>query len=52
VQAIDPESGKPTRVRYEMQDDGSKIRVAPRRQAWIVVKSDNFSLSLRENGRR
>ena len=30
VQAIDPESGKPTRVRYEKQDDGSKIRVAAR----------------------
>jgi large subunit ribosomal protein L24 len=28
VQMIDPESGKPTRVRYEKQDDGSKIRVA------------------------
>lgn len=30
VQLIDPDSGKPTRVRYEMQDDGSKIRVAAR----------------------
>src|SRR5258705_11092023 len=30
VQAIDPESGKPTRVRYQKQDDGSKIRVAAR----------------------
>ena len=30
VQLIDPESGKPTRVRYEIQSDGSKIRVAAR----------------------
>lgn len=30
VQLIDPESGKPTRVRYEKQDDGSKIRIAAR----------------------
>lgn len=30
VQAIDPDSGKPTRIRYERQDDGSKIRVAAR----------------------
>ena len=30
VQAIDPDSGKPTRIRYEVQDDGSKIRVAAR----------------------
>src|SRR6202171_3526000 len=30
VQLIDPESGKPTRVRYEKQTDGSKIRVAAR----------------------
>jgi len=28
VQLIDPESGKPTRVKYEKQNDGSKIRVA------------------------
>ena len=30
VQLIDPDSGKPTRVRYEKQEDGSKIRVAAR----------------------
>jgi large subunit ribosomal protein L24 len=29
VQLIDPESGKPTRVRYEIQDD-KKVRVAAR----------------------
>ena len=28
VQLIDPQSGKPTRVRYEIQGDGSKVRVA------------------------
>ncbi|MCA1591233.1 MAG: 50S ribosomal protein L24 [Acidobacteria bacterium] len=28
VQLIDPQSGKPTRVRYEVADDGSKTRVA------------------------
>ena len=28
VQLIDPQSGNPTRVRYEVQGDGSKIRVA------------------------
>ena len=26
VQLIDPQTGKPTRVRYEMNDDGSKTR--------------------------
>ena len=30
VQLIDPQTGKPTRVRYEMNDDGSKTRVAAR----------------------
>jgi large subunit ribosomal protein L24 len=30
VQLIDPDSGKPTRVRYEMQGDGSKARIAAR----------------------
>jgi large subunit ribosomal protein L24 len=30
VQLIDPDSGKPTRVRYEVQDDGTKTRVAAR----------------------
>jgi large subunit ribosomal protein L24 len=28
VQLIDPASGKPTRVRYDVSDDGSKARVA------------------------
>ena len=28
VQLIDPDSGKPTRVRYEVGSDGSKTRVA------------------------
>jgi len=28
VQLIDPQSGKPTRVRYQKEGDGSKIRVA------------------------
>ena len=28
VQLIDPQSGKPTRVRYEVESDGSKTRVA------------------------
>ena len=28
VQLIDPQSGKPTRVRYEQENDGSKTRVA------------------------
>jgi large subunit ribosomal protein L24 len=28
VQLIDPDSGKPTRVRYEVQGDGTKTRVA------------------------
>jgi len=28
VQLIDPDSGKPTRARYEVQGDGSKIRIA------------------------
>jgi large subunit ribosomal protein L24 len=28
VQLIDPASGKPTRVRYEVADDGAKSRVA------------------------
>lgn len=28
VQLIDPQSGKPTRVRYQTEGDGSKIRVA------------------------
>ncbi len=30
VQLIDPQSGKPTRVKYEEQRDGTKIRVAAR----------------------
>ncbi len=30
VQMIDPESGKPTRVRYETEKDGTKRRVASR----------------------
>ena len=30
VQLIDPQSGKPTRVRYEVAEDGSKTRVAAR----------------------
>ncbi len=30
VQLIDPQSGKPTRVRYEIAGDGSKTRVAAR----------------------
>ena len=28
VQLIDPQSGKPSRVRYQVESDGSKIRVA------------------------
>ena len=28
VQLIDPQSGKPTRVRYELESDGSKTRTA------------------------
>ena len=28
VQLIDPQSGKPTRVKYQAEGDGSKIRVA------------------------
>lgn len=28
VQLIDPQSGKPTRVKYEVQGDGTKLRVA------------------------
>jgi large subunit ribosomal protein L24 len=28
VQLIDPETGKPTRVRYQVNDDGTKSRVA------------------------
>jgi large subunit ribosomal protein L24 len=28
VQLIDPQSGKPTRVKYKVEGDGSKIRVA------------------------
>ena len=28
VQLIDPQSGKPTRVRYQVEGDGTKIRVA------------------------
>ncbi len=28
VQLIDPKSGKPTRVKYQIEGDGSKIRVA------------------------
>lgn len=28
VQLIDPQSGKPTRVRYELDGDGAKTRVA------------------------
>ncbi|HEX8843906.1 MAG TPA: 50S ribosomal protein L24 [Pyrinomonadaceae bacterium] len=30
VQLVDPDSGKPTRVRYEVESDGSKSRVAAR----------------------
>jgi len=30
VQLVDPQSGKPTRVRYETSEDGSKQRVAAR----------------------
>jgi large subunit ribosomal protein L24 len=30
VQMIDPDSGKPTRVKYEVQGDGTKTRVATR----------------------
>ena len=28
VQLIDPQSGKPTRVKYQVESDGTKIRVA------------------------
>ena len=28
VQVIDPADGKPTRVRYDVAEDGSKVRVA------------------------
>jgi large subunit ribosomal protein L24 len=28
VQLIDPQSGKPTRVRYQVESDGTKIRLA------------------------
>jgi len=28
VQMIDPQSGKPTRVRYQIEGDGTKLRVA------------------------
>jgi len=28
VQLIDPQSGQPTRVRYQVEGDGSKVRVA------------------------
>jgi large subunit ribosomal protein L24 len=28
VQLVDPQSGKPTRVKYEVQNDGTKTRVA------------------------
>jgi large subunit ribosomal protein L24 len=28
VALIDPETGKPTRVRYQINDDGTKVRVA------------------------
>ena len=28
VQLVDPQSGKPTRVKYQIEGDGSKIRVA------------------------
>ena len=28
VQIIDPQSGKPSRVRYQVEKDGSKVRVA------------------------
>ena len=28
VQLIDPQSGKPTRVKYQFENDGSKFRVA------------------------
>jgi large subunit ribosomal protein L24 len=28
VQLIDPQSGKPTRVKYQLEGDGSKIRLA------------------------
>jgi large subunit ribosomal protein L24 len=30
VQLIDPETGKPTRVRYQVNEDGSKTRIAAR----------------------
>jgi large subunit ribosomal protein L24 len=30
VQLIDPQSGKPTRVKYQLNEDGSKQRVAAR----------------------
>jgi large subunit ribosomal protein L24 len=30
VQLIDPDSGKPTRVKYDVANDGSKTRVAAR----------------------
>jgi large subunit ribosomal protein L24 len=28
VQIVDPQSGKPTRVRYQIEGDGTKLRVA------------------------
>jgi len=28
VQIVDPQSGKPSRVRYKIEDDGTKLRVA------------------------
>ena len=30
VQLLDPQTGKPTRVKYEVNDDGTKTRIAAR----------------------
>ena len=30
VQLLDPQTGKPTRVKYEVNDDGTKTRIATR----------------------
>jgi large subunit ribosomal protein L24 len=35
VQLIDPQTGKPTRARYEVQGDGTKTRVAARTGATL-----------------
>ena len=44
VSLLDPESGKPTRIRYGFLEDGTKVRVAKKSGA-LIPKPDRSNLT-------